>query len=229
MKTINYVIKVLSDKYREQKIILFLDEIQPHKEIDDINFDMTDLLISCRNVDLLLAINPQEKCEKNKGKFQVNPPKNDNILAKQLLNRHRNNYENGVFLEHYKSVSETYRGILNPFKDICLNKELLPKGKLPVWIQRGEEVSDLKILEFIEKGNLIEKNEHVTILSDLPVQSENIAQWCLKNGFRYINDAFPWGIEDEVVIIFNSSPGPEGLSRSRINLIMVTVEGCVIK
>ena len=67
--------------------------------------------------------------------------------------------------------------------------------------------------------------EHATILRYKENESEEIAQWCDQNGCRYITDKYPWGIEDQVVVIFNSSPGPEALSRARNCLIMVTTDG----
>ena len=224
VSTINNVTKALSKKHRDKKVILFLDEVQPCKDHEDINFDMSDLDISYANIDLLMAINPQDTL--SKGKFNINPPKAIYTLTKQLIHRHRNSYVNGIFLEHYKSITETFRGILNPFNDKSLDPNLLPTGRLPIWIQRSPQVPDRTILELIKKEYMSDK-EHATILSYKENESEieEIAQWCDQNGCRYITDKYPWGIEDQVVVIFNSSPGPEALSRARNCLIMVTTDG----
>ena len=220
VSTINNVTKALSKKYRDKKVILFLDEVQPCKYHEEINFDMSDLDISYANIDLLMAINPQDTL--SKGKFNINPPKAIFTLTKQLIHRHRNSYVNGIFLEHYKSITETFRGILNPFYDKSLDPNLLPSGRLPIWIQRSPQVPDRQILDLIKREYMSDK-EHATILTYK--ESEEIAQWCDQNGCRYIGDKYPWGIEDQVVVIFNSSPGPEALSRARNCLIMVTIKG----
>ena len=234
VSTINEVTIQLRKKYyhddQEQKILLFLDEIQPCKNNYDINFNMSDLDTSIPCIDLLLAINPQDI--QNRGKFQIIPPKCKNTISQQLFNRHRNNYENGVFLEHYKSIIETFRGILNPSMDRSLDPSILPLGRLTVWmqVQKGAQISYQDILEFIKKDYVFDK-EHVTVLNNKDDNQkdaqncEGITQWCLQNGFRYINDRFPWGIEDNIVVSFNNSPGPEGLSRARNSLIMVTQQG----
>ena len=208
-------------KHRDKKVILFLDEVQPCKVHEDINFDMSDLDISYANIDLLMAINPQDIREHSRGKFQIKPPKGTNTLAKQLLNRHRNSYENGLFLEHYKFIVEGFRSILNPSKDKSLVLDLLPQGRLPTWIQRTPYVSDCNILEFI-KNEYVLDNETVTVLSR---KSEATTNLCIQNGFRHIEDQYPWGIEDQVVVSINNSPGPEALSRARNGLIIVTDKG----
>ena len=221
VKTINNITEELKKKYSNQKIILFLDEIQPSKKSNQINFDMSKLETSSPEIDLLMAINPLDTQEHSRGKFQIKPPKTTNTLAKQLLQRHRNSYEIGLFLEHYKSIAEGFRSILSPIKDKSLNSDMLPKGRLPIWIQRTWTHSDCDILELIKSDYLLGQ-EHVTVLSE---KKETTTIWCNQNGFRHIEDKFPWGIEDQVVVSINNSPGPEALSRARNGLIIVTDKG----
>ena len=72
-------------KFSDHKVILFLDEIQPSKETNQIYFDMSRLEISHSNIDLVMAINPQDIREHSRGKFQIKPPKDTNTPVDSIV------------------------------------------------------------------------------------------------------------------------------------------------
>ena len=170
--TINSVLQMLSEKYKNTYNILFVDEIRPINDLHLTNgeFDWSDMALVPSNVNFLFALNPrgdQFKCH-----FQVIPPNNSKTLCQQLFNRHRNCYEIAQLLDYFKPIFTIHYGILNPCHDTILNKACLPAGRLPVWIERSRNISDEVILEKI-KSNYVYCNETVTLLHDLSSRNRN--------------------------------------------------------
>ena len=231
--TINNIINTLG-KTINFKLIWFLDEVVPRVN-NDTEFHISTLLPISLNVDYLLAINPQNV--QGRGKFQINTASisssylySNYLLTKHLINRHRNSRENTMLLEHYKSICEKYRGILDSSNDRPMEQIILPEGRLPVWIDTESHVENQEILELI-KDKYVFKDDNVTLLNGENSVSKKkfISQWCTKNGWRCIaglRGEYPYsvGIEDNVIVAFKAH-GLEGLSRARNSLIMVTVQG----
>ena len=123
-----------------------MDEVKTSSEngISDWSF----LDTSPQNTDVLVALSPhsnvpddqQESFIQVHQKYVVHPPCNSNTLSRQLLSRHRNCFEIALLMEHFKHTS-SLGSYLDPSNDLPLEKDTLPNGRLPIWIQCGERHS----------------------------------------------------------------------------------------
>ena len=223
LRDINKVIQGLKEEKDADRYILLIDEVLPTKEnetCDKLYLSYLDL--SCSHIDILLALNPMSLPFKTlKNGFKVIPSKDPNTLSKQLYIRHRNNYTTAVFVDHWLPFS--IHGILDSSNDLPLNPDNLPPGRLPLWIQRGVNVSDQDVLDFIKTKHVLE-HETVTLLYSSH-QKQEIDQICKQNGWRSMQESHILGSEDQVVIIFDMGADPEHVSRAKNALILVTTQG----
>ena len=188
---------------------------------------------TCKNVDILIAINPQAIVKDKM--FKIRPPAGPHMLSQQLLVRHRNSYEISMFLDFLK-----HSPFSQSYLDNTLDKELdaptLPRGRLPVWIVRGPKVSDIRMLERIKQDHilgqesvtLIHKNEDPAGNPELSPISAEVKSWCDDNGWRRVSVVEAIGGEDECVVVFDVEDLGlllECCSRGRNGLIIMTTQG----
>ena len=173
------------------------------------------------NLDFLIALNPQGV--KFKSKFRVSPPKNKNTLSQQLLYKHRNSFECGSIIEHFKSLPNT--SYLDTCYDLKMDQSSLPTGRTPLWFEQMTEIGVEDIFNNIKDEDLLE-NENVTLLYDkygLPKErKEKLEQVCLKIGWKFHHYSHFFGCEDQVIILFECSLLFELISRGRNQMIFIT-------
>ena len=221
---INSVINQISKKYKNSYNILLVDEVLPVNEFSSKNefSDWSNLNTTQYNIELLIALNPQGINFMND--FKVIPPPSDfRTLSQQLFGRHRNSFEGFHLLEHFKRLPNT--SYLDSSNDTVLDKENLPIGRLPVWLEIFGNSSDEQILEFI-KSSYIYKHESVTLIFnkyELKDKRKNkVTKWCIKNGWNSKHYSYYFGCEDNVIVLFQCSMVFELISRARNQVIFVT-------
>ena len=143
------------------------------------------------------------------------------VLSRRLLTPHRNCHQirqlNLFILRHYNV------GFLSLAEDVAA--PLLPRGQLPLWVQRTEEESDVSVLKMV-------KEEHtdslsVTVIHGLGKSREEIRVWCQGQGWRYVMEGKITGSEDQCVVLLDgrSRVSFESISRGRKLLVVVTTQG----
>lgn len=132
---VNWVLYYISQKYTNFHNILLLDEIMSFNENEQFDIaDWSDLDTFRTNIDFLIALNPQGlKFNRN---YSVLPPNKSNTLSQQLFNRHRNGYEIGILLEHFKHIQGNV--YLDSSMDLELDASKIPTACLTLWIERGK-------------------------------------------------------------------------------------------
>ena len=165
--------------------------------------------------------------------YQVKPPTFQNTLCHRLCKRYRNSPIirdiHNWWLWHGKLSN------IDLSDEILLDKNCLPKGPTPLWIQADSNVTDLEVLEIIARDYV--SNYSVTLTNELPALTEtegiykireSIKEWCLKLNWKYTTDANIQGTEDQCYILLKrpmSRIYPEFMSRARNLLIIVTTLG----
>ena len=222
---INKVVKELSELGEDNCLnILLIDEVISKKENECWNdFPLSSLDLSRTNIDLLLALNPAGSYYYNlKTSSKVIPCEHPNTLQKQLFVKHRNNYETAVLMDHW--FSEFKSNYLDSSNDMPLDPNKLPPGRLPLWVERGVNVSNQEVLDFIKIEHVLE-HETVTLLYD-EQQKQEIDKICQENGWRSIYWANIYGSEDQVVILLDLRViTHEFISRAKKALIIVSTIG----
>ena len=196
------------------------------------NLACWDELTSQNNVDFLIAINPQALEFENR--FKIKPPSDPNTLSQQLFVRHRNSYEVCMFLEFLKHTPFSQSHLDNG-DDKELDVPTLPRGRLPVWVEKGAQVPDLEVLEFIREDHIFD-HESVTLIyrnsqdpddPELDDLSPEVRAWCEENNWKCVMAMEAVGGEDEVVVVLGSGSPFEECSRGRNGLIVLTTRGLV--
>ena len=129
-------------------------------------------------------------------------------------------------MEHLKHIQplkhSTNHSYLDSSNDSELDPSKLPNSRLPIWIQRGVEVSDEEVLELI-KSDYKFPHESITLLYDIdhPLD-ENTKEWCSINQWKYFTMLEMIGCEDQMIVIFDCMPMFELISRARNQLVIVT-------
>ena len=119
-----------------------------------------ELRTDTRNTDFLIALSPGGSGKTRK--YTVRPPSGPNILSRQLLVRHRNSYEISLFLEFLKHTNFA-NCHLDDDKDKELERQTLPRGRLPVWVEKGYKTSDIEALKLIKRDHIFD-HESVTLI-----------------------------------------------------------------
>ena len=151
----------------------------------------------------------------------MTPPTDQLVLSRQLLTPHRNCHEIRqlhMFLQHHSEFAH-----LSPAEDVPA--PLLPRGRLPLWVQKTEEESYVSVLEML-------KEEYTNSLSVTVIHgdglesgvSEEIRVWCEGQDWRYVEEDRIHGSEDQCVVLMGGSACyyPESISRGRNLLVVVT-------
>ena len=120
-------------------------------------------------------------------------------------------------------MSEFKYNSLDSSDDMPLDPNKLPPGRLPLWVERGVNVSDQEVLDFIKIEHVLE-HETVTLL--YREQKQEIDKICQQNGWRSIYWENIYGSEDQVVILLDLHfINCEFISRAKKALIIVTTIG----
>ena len=82
-KTMTNVVRSLSDKYTDSRVILLCDEVRCYESSDWSNME------TCHNVIWCMAINPRSNCFDMK----IVPPTSDDVLSQQLHVKYRNCFQ----------------------------------------------------------------------------------------------------------------------------------------
>ena len=143
------------------------------------------------------------------------------VLSRRLLTPHRNCHQirqlNLFFIHHYG------RGYLSPAEDVAA--PLLPPGRLPLWVQRTEEESEVSVLEMVKEEYT--DSLSVTVIHKYRKSSEEVRVWCQGQGWRYVWEDRMTGSEDQCVVLLadRNNQYLEAISRGRNLLVMVTTRG----
>ena len=170
----------------------------------------------CDNLDFMIALAPWSR---GSGRvYQVTPPADQQlVLTRQLLTPHRNCHQIRqlylFFLHHYGGIH------LSPAEDLAA--PLLPPGRLPIWVQRTREESDVSVLEML-------KEEYTNSLSVTLIEgytNEEARGWCRRQGWRYVAEGSVTGSEDQCVVLMagSSITHLEAISRGKNLLVVVTL------
>ena len=174
----------------------------------------------CDNVDLMMALQPWSDVKGTV--YQVTPPADKHlVLSCQLLTPHRNCHQirqlHLFLLHHYGSA------YLSPKEDVPA--PLLPRGRLPLWVQRTEEESDVRVLELVKEEYT--NGLSVTVIHGYLKFSEEVREWCQEQGWRYVRDDMITGSEDKCVVLLGDrrSDYLESICRGRNMGVVVTTWG----
>ena len=206
-----------------EKTLLMIDEVSPGYQT---NYDWSTLVQDADNLDLVISLRPEQtNNDPNliQNSFFVSPPNNDGTLCFNVQKRYRCGAEIVLFLLFYtKHTSDM--GLLSGNNDIEPLIEKLPEATLPVWITKNKELSEISVLEHIQKKLLPDHSVVVTV-EDGSINMET-ARWCERNGWQYFTDWHMIGYEASVVIALDfESFDLECFGRARNQLFLVTTLG----
>ena len=199
--------------------IFLVDEVDPRSyEEKDAGKANWSSLQATDGVDFIIALSTFSG---SKALLKVTPPTDKRILCQRLTTPHRNCAQISNFLKFFvQHIGGIY---LSGTEDDKL-AEHLPKGRLPIWVERSREVTDVQILEFIYENYVAEDSLSVTVLySDDP--SSEAGEWCSAHGWKYLEGKHIIGSEDQCVVLLDSALVPELISRGRNLLVTVTKRG----
>ena len=106
------------------------------------------------------------------------------MLCQRLTTPHRNSANISRFFKFY--VQHIGAGYLSGIEE-DKQAEHLPPGRLPVWVEKSKEVTDVQVLEFIKENYLADSNLSVTVLHDRCFIATT-ADWCSEHGWRYLDE-----------------------------------------
>ena len=152
--------------------------------------------------------------------YRVTPPADQElVLSHHLLTPHRNCHQ---ISQLARWLNDHYPGdYLSPAEDV--EAALLPRGRLPLWIQRSGEESDVAMLQLVKKDYI--QAETVTVLHDMNRPSEEARAWCEGQGWGYVDYTMIRGSEAQCVVLLGAEFYPETVSRGRNLLVVVTSLG----
>ena len=128
-----------------------------------------------------------------------------------------------IFRQFYKwwisHLGKNGAGYIDMSSDFELNKDQLPKGNTPIWIQLPRGASLTEMMEKVVKiPELKEYHNNVTVLYD--VKDDGVVNICRDNGYKYIYRQNITGVEDKVAILLNTTVEPEYITRG-INMLII--------
>ena len=144
-----------ADQSSASHTILLVDEVQPMTRNErDLKFELGSTkadwssFTSREGVDFIIALSATNYNNKNT-KYKVVPPTDSRTLSKRLTTPHRNCKEIETFFKYYvHHHGSDYLSGIEKEKEA----EYLPPGRMPIWVQRGREVSDEEVLEFVKEN-----------------------------------------------------------------------------
>ena len=171
----------------------------------------------CPTVDWMIALRPEGVSWTG---HRVTPPADQElVLSHHLLTPHRNCHQ---ISQLARWIKDHYPGYdLSPAEDV--EAALLPRGRLPLWIQRSGEESDVAMLQLVKKDYI--QAETVTVLHGKNRPSEEARAWCEGQGWGYVDEAMINGSEAQCVVLLGAEFCTETVSRGRNLLVVVTSLG----
>ena len=128
-----------------------------------------------------------------------------------------------TFRQFYKwwiSHTDESKRYLDISSDQELDPDQLPRGQTPIWIQPPEDASQIEMMERVLKIPELEQyKDNVTVLYGR--KDDEVMDMCYTIGYKYIEDAYMTGAEDQVVILLNAAVVPEYITRGMNMLIIV--------
>ena len=102
---------------------------------------------------------------------------------------------------------------------------LLPPGRLPLWVQRTQEESEVSVLEMVKEE--YKDSLSITVIHEWGKPSDEVVVWCQGQGWRYVWYNEMTGSEDQCVVLLagRTSQYLESISRGRNLLVVVTTRG----
>ena len=201
--------------------MILLDEII----INHDGMDFSELQFMYSFINILMAINPAGFYLTRP--VQITSPSGSNILAKQLITRHRNSFQIAVLLAHINKFiqvqNDAYKCI-DAANDRPLNATNLPLGYLPIWIQRSQDATDEEILRFL-KESFLQEATNITLVHSFQKQfSTGVKSWLEQENWKVTEFRDMTGSEtlNLVVFIEDIYSNMEVLSRAKKRLIIVT-------
>ena len=146
-ENLNKLFKKIHEVYGQKRhIILLIDEVIVN--YDDFDFSLLQLMYPFIHV--LIAVNPAGFSLTKA--VRIIAPYGNNVLAVQLMTKHRNSYQIALLLAHankfYKDDNDAYK-CLDASLDNSLESSKLPSGPLPIWIGRSQESSDVENWKYL--------------------------------------------------------------------------------
>ena len=223
-ENINKLLRKLFDMNKQQKhIILLIDEVVIN--YDDFDFSLLQLMYPF--IHILIAINPAGFSLTKAVK--IISPSGSNVLAVQLMTKHRNSFQIALLLAHankfFNDEEDSYK-CLDASEDNSLESSKLPSGPLPIWIQRSQESSDVEILDYLKAKFLHEVTNVTLVVSPLRQPfSQEADSWLNKERWKTSDFHTMTGSETETLVAFidDNSAVMELLSRAKRILILVLV------
>ena len=207
-----------------EKIILFIDEVNPGHPADWSTFNPDYEKVDCI---LSMRYEYSQKEIKIGTTFQILPPSNRKLtLSHQLLKRYRCSKEvQLISLFHEKHCSDAFK-LSGNTEDIA-EIEKLPSGNFPVWIDREKGIlPDQTILEgLLEKFKpVVEENEgDIMVIYNKHKPDMNLLIWLEKQGCRCFDHIQMIGTEAFMVIVLDvENFDTEMVTRARNILLFVT-------
>ena len=158
--------------------------------------------------------------------FKVFPPTDREVMCQRLTTPHRNCQEISSFLKFYV---QHLGGIYLSGTEEDQQARYLPPGRLSVWVERSQGVTDDQVLNFIKENYLGGANLRlsVTVLQSGANPSATAEQWCGERKWRHLADTTSIvGSEDQCIVLLDpETTVPEFISRGRNLLVIVTTRG----
>ena len=160
---------------------------------------------------------------------QMTAPSGSNVLAVQLMTKHRNSFQIALLLAHankfFNDKNDIYK-CLDASLDNSLESSKLPPGPLPIWIQRSKESLDVEILDYL-KAKFLQDVTNVTLVVSPFRQpfSQETEAWLIKEKWQTSNFHSMTGSETDNVVAFidDTYAVMELITRAKKQLILVSV------
>ena len=112
-------------------------------------------------------------------------------MSHQLKTPHRNCHQISQLamwcMEHYPGY------YLSTAENV--STALLPRGRLPLWIQRSWEESDVAMLQLVKEEYILDEIVSVTVLHGKNRPIEEARAWCEGQGWGYVDETTMDGSE----------------------------------
>ena len=222
VENLNKLFAKLNEINRGKKhIIILIDEVI----IDYDCIDFNELQLDYPFITILIAVNPAGYYLTKK--VVIKPTSRKNVLAIQLMTKHRNTYQIAKLIAHinkfFKDEDGAYK-CLDSTNDKPLDPLNMPLGPLPIWIQRSAETADEQLLTYL-RINFLKDSSNVTLVHSFEREFTSQARsWVANENWMVLEYSQMTGSEAEVLVAFieDTYANMEVFSRARKQLIIVT-------
>lgn len=137
--------------------------------------------------------------------WKLNTPHRNSAAIRQLVN----------FVLHHACGSSWY---INPWMD--KEAPYLPKGPLPIWIEKTKDVTDMEVLTKLAAA-FVAKDMRVTVLYNKD-SDQDVAKWCASKNWQYESYSTLWGSDNQCVVLLDVPVTHESVTRARNILVVVS-------